>query len=36
MNTFSMTMVAFNVMAQLAIINITLIDIKSLLYEFKK
>jgi hypothetical protein len=31
-----MTMTAFNVMAQLAVINLTLIEIKSLLYEFKK
>ena len=31
-----MTMAAFNVMVQLAIINLSLIDIKNSLYEFKK
>ena len=32
MNTFIMKMVAFNVMAQLACINLTLIEIKNRLY----
>ena len=36
MNTFIMKMVAFNVMTQLAFINLTLIEIKNHLYDFKK
>jgi hypothetical protein len=36
MDNLIMTMTAFSVMTQLALINLSLIDIKNILYKFKK